>query len=36
MIFRGRTGYIAQYTCRLAHDEVVVLAIRRQREVDAG
>ena len=34
LIFRGRTGYLAQYTFRLAQDEVVVLAVRHQREVD--
>ena len=34
VIFRGRTGYLAQYGFRLADDEVVVLAIRHQREVD--
>jgi hypothetical protein len=34
LIFRGRTGYLAQYSVRLAADEVVVLAIRDQREVD--
>ena len=36
LIFRGRTGYLAQYTFRLAEDEVVVLAVRHQREVDEG
>jgi len=34
VIFRGRTGYLAQYSFRLAADEVVILAIRHQREVD--
>jgi plasmid stabilization system protein ParE len=34
VIFRGRTGYLAQYSFRLSADEVVVLAIRHQREVD--
>lgn len=34
LVFRGRTGYLAQYSFRLAADEVVVLAIRHQREVD--
>jgi plasmid stabilization system protein ParE len=34
VIFRGRTGYLAQYSFRLADDEVVVLAIRHQREID--
>jgi plasmid stabilization system protein ParE len=34
LIFRGRSGYLAQYAFRLAQDEVVVLAVRHQREVD--
>ena len=34
LIFRGRTGYVAQYSFRPADDEVVLLAIRHQREVD--
>jgi plasmid stabilization system protein ParE len=34
VIFRGRTAYLAQYSFRLSADEVVVLAIRHQREVD--
>lgn len=34
LVFRGRTGYLAQYSVRLAADEVVVLAIRHQREAD--
>lgn len=34
VIFRGRTGYLVQYGLRLAEDEVVVLAVRHQREVD--
>jgi len=34
VIFRGRTGYLAQYSFRLATDEVVILAVRHQREVD--
>lgn len=34
VIFRGRTGYLAQYQCSLASDEVIVAAIRHQREVD--
>ena len=34
LLFRGRTGYLAQYAFRLAQDEVVVLAVRHQREVD--
>jgi plasmid stabilization system protein ParE len=34
VIFRGRSGYLAQYTFRAAENEVVVLAIRHQRELD--
>ena len=34
VIFRGRTGYLAQYQYNLASDEVIVAAIRHQREVD--
>jgi plasmid stabilization system protein ParE len=34
LIFRGRSGYVAQYSFRLAKDEVVILAMRHQREVD--
>jgi plasmid stabilization system protein ParE len=34
LIFRGRTGYVAQYSFRPAADEVVFLAIRHQREAD--
>jgi plasmid stabilization system protein ParE len=34
VIFRGRTGYLAQYSFKLASDEVVILAIRHQRELD--
>ena len=34
VIFRGRAGYLAQYSYRLASDEVLVVAIRHQREVD--
>ena len=34
VIFRGRTGYLVQYRFRLAEDEVVILAVRHQREVD--
>jgi plasmid stabilization system protein ParE len=33
LIFRGRSGYFAQYSFRLASDEVVILAIRHQREM---
>jgi plasmid stabilization system protein ParE len=34
LIFRGRTGYVAQYIFKSAADEVVFLAVRQQREVD--
>ena len=34
LIFRGRSGYIAQYSFLPANDEVVFLAIRHQREVE--
>ena len=34
VIFRGTTGYLAQYSYRVAADEVVVAAIRHQREMD--
>jgi plasmid stabilization system protein ParE len=34
VIFRGRTGYIVQYSYKAATDEVLVVAIRHQREVD--
>ena len=34
LIFRGRRGYVAQYSFRPLHDEVIVLAIRHQRELD--
>jgi plasmid stabilization system protein ParE len=34
LIFRGRTGYVAQYSFRPTDDEVVLLAVRHQREVD--
>ena len=34
LIFRGRTGYIVQYSYKLASNEVLVVAIRHQREVD--
>jgi len=34
VIFRGRSGYLAQYSYDAARDEVVVLTIRHQREVD--
>lgn len=34
VIFRGTTGYLAQYSYKLASDEVLVISIRHQREVD--
>ena len=34
LVFRGRSGYVAQYAFRPAADEVAVLAIRHQREVE--
>ena len=34
VIFSGRHGYVAQYSFRPTSDEVVVLAIRHQRELD--
>jgi len=34
VIFRGRTGYIVQYSYKPASDEILVVAIRHQREVD--
>lgn len=34
VIYRGRTGYLAQYGFKPSEDEVVILAIRHQREVD--
>lgn len=34
VIFRGRTGYLAQYSFSLAADEVVILSVRHQREVE--
>jgi plasmid stabilization system protein ParE len=34
VIYRGRTGYLAQYHYDSSIDEVLVLAIRHQREVD--
>jgi plasmid stabilization system protein ParE len=35
LVFRGRSGYVAQYAFLAAEDEVAVLAIRHQREIDA-
>jgi plasmid stabilization system protein ParE len=34
LIFRGRSGYFAQYAFRPMADEVVLLAIRHQRELE--
>ena len=34
LVFRGRTGYVAQYAFIPARDEVVVLTVRHQREVN--
>jgi plasmid stabilization system protein ParE len=34
VIYRGRTGYLAQYSYRVASDEVLITAFRHQREVD--
>lgn len=34
LVFRGRAGYVAQYAFLPAKDEVVLLAVRHQREVD--
>jgi plasmid stabilization system protein ParE len=34
LVFRGRSGYVAQYAFRPAADEVLFLAIRHQREVE--
>ena len=33
VISRGRTGYVALYRFDAAHDQVIVLAIRHQREL---
>lgn len=34
LVFRGRSGYVAQYAFLPAKDTIVVLAIRHQREVE--
>ena len=34
VISRGHTGYVALYRFDAAHDQVIVLAIRHQRELD--
>ena len=34
LIFRGRTGYLAQYSFDFGRNEVVVLSVRHQREVE--
>lgn len=36
LVFRGSSGYVAQYAFLPSADEVVVLAIRHQREVESG
>ena len=32
VISRGRTGYVALYSCEEQHDTVLILAVRHQRE----
>ena len=34
VIYRGPAGYLAQYSYNLSSEEVLVLAIRHQREAD--
>jgi plasmid stabilization system protein ParE len=34
VIYRGRAGYLAQYHYDAVADEVLILAIRHQREID--
>ena len=34
VIYRGRTGYLAQYQYDPGSDEVVVVAMRHQREIE--
>ena len=34
VIYRGRTGYLAQYHYDPAADEVAILAVRHQREIE--
>ena len=34
LVFRGRSGYVAQYAFIPASGEVVILALRHQREVE--
>jgi plasmid stabilization system protein ParE len=34
IIYRGRTGYLAQYEYDALDDEVVILAISHQREIE--
>lgn len=36
VISQGKTGYVALYTYEAAHDAVLVLAIRHQREAGFG
>ena len=34
LVFRGRSGYVAQYAFLHAVDEVLILAVRHQREIE--
>lgn len=34
VIYRGRTGYLAQYHYDATADEVAILAVRHQREIE--
>ena len=34
LVHRGRSGYVVQYAFRQRYDEVVLLAVRHQRELD--
>ena len=36
VIARGRTGYLALYSFERAHDAVLILAVRHQREAGYG
>lgn len=35
VVFRGRTGYLVQYRFDPSEDQVVILAVRHQRELDS-
>lgn len=35
LVFRGRSGYVVQYTYRPEVDEVWIAAVRHQRELDS-